>query len=88
MNWNPRRPLTSIHYCRWHLGFCNWACVPTRRGFDTFYGIYGGSGDKYTHRTRSSDKSNAGFDFRDDEKVVRNVRNQYTGVSVTCLCLT
>ncbi|XP_076039495.1 arylsulfatase B-like [Oratosquilla oratoria] len=48
---------------KWHLGFCDWAYTPTRRGFDTFYGFYLGSGDHYEH-TRTD-----GYDFRDQENV-------------------
>ncbi len=34
---------------RWHLGFCNEDFLPTRRGFDSYYGIYLGEGDYYVH---------------------------------------
>jgi len=34
---------------KWHLGFCNEACLPTSRGFDTFYGFYNGYVDHYYH---------------------------------------
>jgi hypothetical protein len=37
---------------RWHLGFCNEAYLPTRRGFDTFYGFYAGSQDYFTHKRK------------------------------------
>jgi hypothetical protein len=37
---------------RWHLGFCNEAYLPTRRGFDTFYGFYTGSQDYFTHKRK------------------------------------
>ena len=32
------------------MGFCNWGCTPRYRGFDTFYGIYNGAADFYTHK--------------------------------------
>ncbi|XP_066950764.1 uncharacterized protein [Macrobrachium rosenbergii] len=35
---------------KWHLGFCSWQYTPTKRGFDTFYGFYGGAEDYYTHQ--------------------------------------
>lgn len=31
------------------MGFCQDACRPTYRGFDTFLGQYSGGGDKYSH---------------------------------------
>ncbi|KAK3801923.1 hypothetical protein RRG08_004789 [Elysia crispata] len=34
---------------KWHLGFCNWACTPTYRGFESFYGFHSHSEDYYTH---------------------------------------
>uniref|UniRef100_A0A2C9KS10 Sulfatase N-terminal domain-containing protein n=1 Tax=Biomphalaria glabrata TaxID=6526 RepID=A0A2C9KS10_BIOGL len=38
---------------KWHLGFCNEKYTPTRRGFDSFYGILSGSNDHYTHELGS-----------------------------------
>lgn len=52
---------------KWHLGMCNWAMVPTRRGFDTFYGLYLGEGDFYYH-TDGDSNSHEWLDFRDQEK--------------------
>ncbi|XP_071537054.1 arylsulfatase B-like [Panulirus ornatus] len=48
---------------KWHLGFCDWAYVPTYRGFDTFYGFYVGGEKYFTH------DSIGGYDFRDGERV-------------------
>ena len=37
---------------KWHLGFCNYNMTPTYRGFDTFYGLYNGKADYYSHISR------------------------------------
>ena len=34
---------------KWHLGSCNSSFFPHNRGFDTFYGHYGGSLDYFQH---------------------------------------
>merc|ERR1711973_226611 len=34
---------------KWHLGICNEAYLPFNRGFGTFYGLYNGGSDHYTH---------------------------------------
>ncbi len=40
-----------LFFTRWHLGFCNEACTPPQRGFDTFFGFYQGYIDHYNHLT-------------------------------------
>ncbi len=45
---------------KWHLGFYQWAYTPTFRGFESFYGFYGGGEDYFTHGTEGA------YDFRDD----------------------
>ncbi|XP_037511716.1 arylsulfatase B isoform X2 [Rhipicephalus sanguineus] len=37
---------------KWHLGFSKDEYKPTNRGFDTFYGIYNGEVDYWTHFSR------------------------------------
>uniref|UniRef100_K1PVK7 Arylsulfatase B n=1 Tax=Magallana gigas TaxID=29159 RepID=K1PVK7_MAGGI len=34
---------------KWHLGYCKDAVTPTNRGFDSFYGFYGGQENYYTY---------------------------------------
>ncbi|KAK6176339.1 hypothetical protein SNE40_014641 [Patella caerulea] len=34
---------------KWHLGFCNWNCTPTYRGFDSYLGYYNADEDYYKH---------------------------------------
>ncbi|XP_076472377.1 arylsulfatase J-like [Babylonia areolata] len=57
---------------KWHLGFCNWNCTPTYRGFDSFYGFYNGQEDYYHHDIMG------GYDFRDDKKVMTQQNGTYS----------
>jgi len=56
---------------KWHLGFCKEACLPTRRGFDHFYGCYSGAEGFYDHST------GGGYDWREDEVTDRSVAGKY-----------
>jgi arylsulfatase A-like enzyme len=40
---------TSHAIGKWHLGIWNWGYTPTYRGFDSFFGYYGGGEDYFTH---------------------------------------
>lgn len=40
----------DTHYVgKWHLGYYSPESTPTYRGFDSFYGLYGGAADYYRH---------------------------------------
>ncbi|CAL4084199.1 unnamed protein product, partial [Meganyctiphanes norvegica] len=62
---------------KWHVGFCDWKYTPLRRGFETFYGLYGGKSDYYKH------VSKGGFDWRDQERVAVEVAGTYSTDLVT-----
>ncbi|CAG5128221.1 unnamed protein product, partial [Candidula unifasciata] len=59
---------------KWHLGFCNWACTPTFRGFDSFYGFYNGGEDFYTKQYLGY------FDFRFNTSVHKQAKGGYSTV--------
>jgi len=48
---------------KWHLGFCGEMCLPTGRGFDTFYGFYHGADSHYGRETTSD--TLLGYDWHD-----------------------
>ncbi|XP_065843285.1 arylsulfatase J-like [Oscarella lobularis] len=68
---------------KWHLGFCKWDYTPCERGFDTFFGFYGGGQDHYTHRKDyRSEVFNrtriSGLDFRRNRRLVTNINGTYS----------
>ncbi|BFZ20541.1 hypothetical protein BsWGS_23580 [Bradybaena similaris] len=51
---------------KWHLGFYKRKFLPTRRGFDRFYGFYTGAGDYFRHNRCL--KAGCGVDLHDDTR--------------------
>jgi len=66
---------------KWHLGFCNENYLPTRRGFDTFYGFYLGEEDHYVHNREphKGDKT-PGYDFRNQDDVDYSANGTYSSI--------
>jgi len=56
---------------KWHLGFCNEAYLPTRRGFDTFFGQYSHVTGYYNRNIDAVmyKPEQKGHDLRDGDKV-------------------
>jgi arylsulfatase A-like enzyme len=42
---------------KWHLGMHKWDFAPTRRGFDSFFGLLNGKGDYWSHTSRVKGKN-------------------------------
>ncbi|BFZ05936.1 hypothetical protein BsWGS_08975 [Bradybaena similaris] len=60
---------------KWHLGFYKRKYLPTRRGFDRFFGFYTGSGDHFRHNRCL--KGGCGVDLHDDTRYTfTNVYNE------------
>ncbi|XP_072035349.1 arylsulfatase J-like [Amphiura filiformis] len=55
---------------KWHLGFSRKACLPTRRGFDSFLGPYTGYTDHFTRMKVATigNRTYDGYDFHKDEQ--------------------
>lgn len=59
-------------YCRWHLGHCNGAYLPTSRGFDSQYGLLLGGALNYNKTYFHKPRVPNIYDFFQDGKLIKN----------------
>ena len=65
---------------KWHCGSYTWDHTPAKRGFDTFFGLFLGGQNYYTHRDASKGWLDLRYDYHDESGTfVDDVRDDLDG---------